>query len=142
MRKFLLVGVLALIGISLLAATHSRAINRIKLYRPGFFPSGRLYKANDLISLPNGTWQGKVYLDEAIVFKDNGVPDGRGYYTYTAKVDHSIVGSWYASMMHSAASKALFEITIPYKAPISLGLVYQFTNISPLTVVRRRYGLK
>ena len=141
MKKALLFGMFILVAASLMAAAPVKEINGVKLYQTGNFPYGKLLSLDGLTSLPNGTWQEPVYFAEPIEFKDNGVPDGNGCYTYMAKVHHTWVGGLFVKLTDSAASSALFKIKIPYKAPLSSGTIHKFTTSAPLTIVSKENRL-
>ena len=138
MIKFIMCGVFALM---LAAPFTSNTTNGAELYQTGRFPHGKMLQIDGLTNLPNGKWQQTVYLIDPIEFKDSGTPDGKGGYVYTGKINRTLVGGLFVSVTNSAASNAVFKITIPYNTPLHNGSVYKFTSAEPLTVISKKSQL-
>jgi hypothetical protein len=133
MIKFVMYGAFAMM-LALPFTSNAKMVNGKKLFDTADFPHGKMLDVNELINLPKGKWQQTVYLVDPIEFKDNGTPNGKGGFVYTGKVHHTIVGDLWVSLINSAASNAVFKITIPYKTPLQKGSVYKFTSAQPLTI--------
>ncbi len=130
-----------LTGIAFSFTSFAKTINGVELYEAGHFPHGKMLSMSDLTNLPNGTWEGKVYLIEPVEFKGSGTPDGRGGYIYTAKINHTWVGGLFVSVTDSSAANSVLRVKIPYNTPIHNGTVYKFTSAQPLTVISKKSQL-
>jgi len=116
-------------------------INGVKLYKPGFFPPGSYCKVKGLNKYSVGDIKGVVYLTDPVKFINEGKSDGKGGFTYFAKIDHTFVGGFIKSVIDESVTNALFIITIPYNNPLHKGDAYRFTNANPLTVVSKKTSM-
>ena len=139
MIKFMMCGVISMmLTVPFTScAQKTSSDNGTKIYETGSFPQGKQMSITGLVNLPNGKWQEKVYLVDPIEFKGSGQEDANGNYNFTAKINRTLVGGLFVSVTNSAASTALFKITIPYKTPLQNGSVYKFTEEQPLTVISK-----
>ena len=134
--KKLVLGLLAvstLLSVSLLAD----AVNGVEIYKSGRFPEGKTIQLDELSYMNEGKQDRVIYLEAPMKFKDAGVPNGKGGFTYTAKVNRTWVGGFVSKFSSPKISSAVFKITIPYKSTLRTGDAYSFKSDSPLKVISK-----
>jgi hypothetical protein len=135
MKKIIL-GLLLLTAF-LCTGLFAEMINGVEIYKDGKFPDGKTIKIDGLYGLKYAKMGKKLYLEIPLDFKDDGSPNGKGGYTYTAKINRTWLGSFVSMFTDSELSDSVFKITFPYKSTLRAKDAYSFTVSSPLTIISK-----
>jgi hypothetical protein len=116
-------------------------VNGVEIYKSGCFPAGKTIQTDRLKSIKEGKVDRVLYLTAPLKFRDDGSPNGKGGFTYMAKVNRTWVGGFVTKYTKAEISRAVFKITIPYQSSLGAGDVYNFRNNSPLTIISKKSSL-
>ena len=133
--KFVLIVVVIMSAVVVSSAT----VNGVNIYEEGHFPVGKTIQVSDLNSVAYGKQKVNIYLETPLKFKNNGIPNSKGGFTYTAKINHTWVGNVVSGFTSPEITSAVFILTIPYKTPFRKGDAYVFGagRGSPITIINK-----